>query len=1672
MTTTSLPLATSSPQVALLLGCSNNATDAAAVGITVLHARSAGPGGGSGGGTPVLRLGETPDTLGAQLRSLNAPGGAGRPLHLGASSGSNALTVQPDGTVDVPLRMTARNLSVYGDLRAERWHDLVASHTSTNPFVPPSAAALGTAYRTLSNMIVAASFAAGGISNVVELFGAPACNLASHFLTTSPDAPADIEVNSVSTGTLRVAALGYIDATRYLNLSLDWKLDASQSVPASAYALHGAFAELSNMGRRVGGVYTSDRTIEWRHSTTDALMASLDIGTSVFTAAGGYGNLPIVSSISVDASVASNAFASVALVRNVRDQVTSLATSSFSKAAAASNAAVSASNAAAYASNAAAAAPEAPVARIRLATSGGGGVAPATLSCAFTGAATPPLLLVRDARLLCVDGYAGLVQDVLHARAHDAPDAPPGVSNVPASAAAVLAAVRAINGRSEFASNLAFPLGMLVATAPTRAVQAEWASNTARWASNASGCLSNRTAPRAVYASNVASVTSNTVRWASNAIVLQVLPTAQWASNGLRDAVWGSNTAKWASNVAQAASNLADETLFASNLAHAAYVTSTWASNSAVFSSNDTLPTRAAAAWASNAGARGLSAAEHASNGLRALSNAAYVSKTVDGAFSSNAAAWGSNAARWLSNTAAPSAAFASNAAVSGSNAGAWASNAAAFGSNVAVSGAAARALLSDVVAVNGAAARRAEATAAWASNAIVAAGGADGMGWASNALGELYGPAAAWASNAVASNGARTDAALSLSYAALSSAAAASNASSATTTSLGHAVVAAVAASNAAGMAATVADAAAARSVWASNAASSGSNWAAFAGAWTSNAAAAATSNAAWSVAAAALGSNTAVWASNFSVSEVAPATRWASNTALWASNAAVGAQRTAGDARASATWSSNLARSNAALAALFGSSAAWTSNAVAAAVASSAGAPFASNAAAWASNAAGFGSNAGAWTSNEHVRVVYASNGVSDRILWASNAAVAAAADAGAASASASAASATAAGAAAEAATARARADAITVLAGATLESASNAARHAQWASNVAAFGSNAAVAASRAAAYGSNAASFGSNTASFGSNAAVRAWLSALASSNALAAANQVAAAASNVAASAQGVAGAAAATAGWASNLTSSAMGAMGAAASQAAGASNLAAAAVAAAAAAAAGLPQLQATAAWASNAGRAASNEAFERAYVRAYSNAGADSNAGTGAGADTFVLSGAQLARAGRLALQLSNADSQSVRMVLDGADATGALLARGGADLVLAARDGAVVRIAGHGHSGSGSGSGSNAAAGSPQPQAPGNAVLAFPPEPGASGAEFTLSNVMYGDGLYAARASSTNGSNGTEAWRAFSYANAAGAVAGGCAWTSRMGYTTSSGDPNDESGGRDLPSTVVDGMAYKGDWLQIVLPPDRLVSPPAAYTVAPRLSAPSSGVPDGQPRRWLFAGSSDGGATWRMLDATYATTDYAPQNATISATCPRTTAAARSGTPMNAFRLVVLRVSVAPAAQRTALFVSAEVASMRVRAAPVVATLALDAGRAVFTGCVGVGTAHPAHALHLATDDAAKPASGMWTVHSDARLKESIQAVDLKRCYDIVREVPLRRYRWRDDVYPASAVQDRTRLGWIAQEVATAFPKAVRATSAFGMDDCLSLNSDQLMAALYGAVQHIQRMLEKGA
>lgn len=117
-----------------------------------------------------------------------------------------------------------------------------------------------------------------------------------------------------------------------------------------------------------------------------------------------------------------------------------------------------------------------------------------------------------------------------------------------------------------------------------------------------------------------------------------------------------------------------------------------------------------------------------------------------------------------------------------------------------------------------------------------------------------------------------------------------------------------------------------------------------------------------------------------------------------------------------------------------------------------------------------------------------------------------------------------------------------------------------------------------------------------------------------------------------------------------------------------------------------------------------------------------------------------------------------------------------------------------------------------------------------------------------------------------------------------------------------------------------------------------------------------------------------------------------------------------------------------------------------------------------------FNVFVDSAAKPGTSTWTILSDERLKENIELADLNICYNNVKSLDLKRFKWKDQFLVDTKETDKHRLGWIAQEVEEYIPKAVTSSKLYGLEDCRSLDNDQIIANLYGCVQYLIKKIEE--
>ena len=121
-------------------------------------------------------------------------------------------------------------------------------------------------------------------------------------------------------------------------------------------------------------------------------------------------------------------------------------------------------------------------------------------------------------------------------------------------------------------------------------------------------------------------------------------------------------------------------------------------------------------------------------------------------------------------------------------------------------------------------------------------------------------------------------------------------------------------------------------------------------------------------------------------------------------------------------------------------------------------------------------------------------------------------------------------------------------------------------------------------------------------------------------------------------------------------------------------------------------------------------------------------------------------------------------------------------------------------------------------------------------------------------------------------------------------------------------------------------------------------------------------------------------------------------------------------------------------------------------------VFNGPLGIGLAPSVYQLDMASDTARKLSTSTWFTGSDERIKKNIETANLARCAEIVDSLDLKYFEWISNV----GSTDQHSLGWIAQDVQQFFPKSVTTGSGYDLDDFHTLNSDQLIKVLYGAIK----------
>lgn len=132
--------------------------------------------------------------------------------------------------------------------------------------------------------------------------------------------------------------------------------------------------------------------------------------------------------------------------------------------------------------------------------------------------------------------------------------------------------------------------------------------------------------------------------------------------------------------------------------------------------------------------------------------------------------------------------------------------------------------------------------------------------------------------------------------------------------------------------------------------------------------------------------------------------------------------------------------------------------------------------------------------------------------------------------------------------------------------------------------------------------------------------------------------------------------------------------------------------------------------------------------------------------------------------------------------------------------------------------------------------------------------------------------------------------------------------------------------------------------------------------------------------------------------------------------------------------------------------------------------YGGNVGIGLTGPSYQLDLSTDGARKLTTTTWLTGSDQRIKTDIESANLQMCYDTVKSIDLKYFKWNFPADSNVVLDDKHSLGFIAQEIQKVFPNAVSESNSYGYTDFLSLNTDQILKAMYGALK--QTMADKEA
>ena len=127
---------------------------------------------------------------------------------------------------------------------------------------------------------------------------------------------------------------------------------------------------------------------------------------------------------------------------------------------------------------------------------------------------------------------------------------------------------------------------------------------------------------------------------------------------------------------------------------------------------------------------------------------------------------------------------------------------------------------------------------------------------------------------------------------------------------------------------------------------------------------------------------------------------------------------------------------------------------------------------------------------------------------------------------------------------------------------------------------------------------------------------------------------------------------------------------------------------------------------------------------------------------------------------------------------------------------------------------------------------------------------------------------------------------------------------------------------------------------------------------------------------------------------------------------------------------------------------------------------SGSLGIGSSDPVYSIeshgviYSSAGGITGNASTYWTTVSDRRIKSNIEFASNEICFENVKNIDLYNFNYIG--------KDNKQYGFIAQEVAKYYPKAIKTESKkineVVIDDLMSLDLSQINYTLFGAVKHV--------